>query len=109
MQPLPVYFVDNVITTGATIVACRLALGWGTGLAYADASTRGVATALVRQNALDHQHPSPSGEGCFSGYRSNVLQQICRSEQTMTPSSLHLSWLISPDGVSSSAPIHTRP
>ncbi len=40
MQPLPVHFVDNVITTGTTIAACRRALGWGTGLAYADASTR---------------------------------------------------------------------
>jgi hypothetical protein len=36
---LPVYFVDNVITTGTTIAACRRALGWGTGLTYADAST----------------------------------------------------------------------
>jgi hypothetical protein len=36
---LPVYFVDNVITTGTTIAACRRALGWGAGLAYADAST----------------------------------------------------------------------
>jgi predicted amidophosphoribosyltransferase len=39
MQPLPVYFVDNVITTGTTIAACRHALGWGRALAYADAST----------------------------------------------------------------------
>jgi hypothetical protein len=39
MQPLPVHFVDNVITTGTTIAACRRALGWGAGLAYADAST----------------------------------------------------------------------
>src|SRR5439155_9498863 len=39
MDALPAYFVDNVITTGTTIAACRLALGWGTGLAYADAST----------------------------------------------------------------------
>lgn len=38
MEPLPVYFVDNVITTGTTLAACRRALGWGTGLAYADAS-----------------------------------------------------------------------
>jgi hypothetical protein len=38
MQLLPVYFVDNVITTGTTIAACRRALGWGIGLAYADAS-----------------------------------------------------------------------
>jgi hypothetical protein len=34
----PVYFVDNVITMGTTIAACRRALGWGIGLAYADAS-----------------------------------------------------------------------
>ena len=39
MLPLPVYFVDNVITTGATVAACRHALGWGIGLAYAYAST----------------------------------------------------------------------
>jgi hypothetical protein len=39
MQALPVYFVDNVITTGTTIAASRRALGWGTGLAYADGST----------------------------------------------------------------------
>ena len=35
-QRLPLYFVDNVITTGTTIAACRRALGWGIGLAYAD-------------------------------------------------------------------------
>ena len=40
MEPMPVYFVDNVITTGTTVAACRRALGWGNGLAYADASTR---------------------------------------------------------------------
>lgn len=40
MEPLMAYFVDNVITTGTTIAACRRALGWGTGLTYADASTR---------------------------------------------------------------------
>jgi hypothetical protein len=38
MQLHPLYFVDNVITTGTTIAACRRALGWGIGLAYADAS-----------------------------------------------------------------------
>lgn len=32
-----VYFVDNVITSGATIQACRDALGFGTGLVYAEA------------------------------------------------------------------------
>jgi len=35
---LSLYFVDNVMTTGTTIAACRRALGWGVGLAYADAS-----------------------------------------------------------------------
>ncbi len=38
MQFLPVFFVDNVITTGTTIAACRRVLGLGSGLAYADAS-----------------------------------------------------------------------
>jgi len=32
-----VYFVDNVITSGATIQACHDALGFGTGLVYAEA------------------------------------------------------------------------
>jgi hypothetical protein len=40
LKPLPVYFIDNVVTIGTTIAACRRALGWGTGLTYADASTR---------------------------------------------------------------------
>ncbi len=39
LNPLPLYFVDNVITTGNTIRAARAVLGWGTGLAYADASS----------------------------------------------------------------------
>jgi len=47
MKPLPVYFVDNVVTTGTTIAACRRALGWGNSLAYADASTR---PAIHRQS-----------------------------------------------------------
>lgn len=38
IQPLPVYFVDNVIKTGTTVAACRRALGWGRGLVFADAS-----------------------------------------------------------------------
>lgn len=36
---LTVYFVDNVFTSGATIEACRRALGVGIGLVYADASS----------------------------------------------------------------------
>jgi len=35
-----VYFVDNVITSGATIQACHDALGFGTGLVYAEALRR---------------------------------------------------------------------
>jgi hypothetical protein len=38
MELLPLYFVDNLITTGTTMAACLRALGWGMGLAYADAS-----------------------------------------------------------------------
>ncbi|MEI6166510.1 MAG: hypothetical protein WCS52_04890 [bacterium] len=30
------YFVDNVATTGSTLEACRLALGFGDGIVYAD-------------------------------------------------------------------------
>src|SRR5258708_21554343 len=47
MEPLPVYFVDNVITTGTTIAACRRALGWGTGLAYAHASKPRDASRIL--------------------------------------------------------------
>jgi hypothetical protein len=39
LNPLSLYFVDNVITTGNSIRAARAVFGWGTGLAYADAST----------------------------------------------------------------------
>jgi len=42
---LPVYFIDNVVTTGTTLAACRCALGWGSGLTYADASGRGILKA----------------------------------------------------------------
>ena len=31
------YFIDNVITTGSTLAACRAALGFGEGIAWADA------------------------------------------------------------------------
>ncbi len=31
------YFVDNVATTGATLAACRAALGFGEGIVWADA------------------------------------------------------------------------
>jgi len=36
---LPVFLVDNVATTGVTLAAARDALGFGTGLVFADASS----------------------------------------------------------------------
>ena len=44
LHRLPVWFVDNVVTTGNTIKACHLAFGTGEGLVYADASS----SALLR-------------------------------------------------------------
>ena len=41
---LPVLFVDNVVTTGATLKAAHLAFGTGGGVVYADASSY----ALIR-------------------------------------------------------------
>lgn len=43
---LPVWFVDNVVTTGATLRAAHLAFGTGDGVVYADASSY----ALIRSN-----------------------------------------------------------
>jgi len=34
---IPVYFVDNVVTSGNTLEACRLAISIGRGLVFADA------------------------------------------------------------------------
>jgi len=42
---LPVWFVDNVVTTGTTLKAAHLAFGTGNGLVYADASSY----ALIRK------------------------------------------------------------
>jgi predicted amidophosphoribosyltransferase len=36
----PTFFVDNVVTTGATLRAARAALGYGDGLVFADAGSR---------------------------------------------------------------------
>jgi hypothetical protein len=56
MEVLSLYFVDNLITTGTTMAACLRALGWGVGLAYADASRSpclpGPETGLDRRPAL---------------------------------------------------------
>ena len=54
LSPLPLFFVDNVITTGNTIRAARAVLGWGTGLAYADASS--PFNTRLRQSA----RPTPA-------------------------------------------------
>jgi len=61
---LPVYFIDNVITTGTTMAACRAALGWGIGLAYADASRSPHSRRFAPESThvrivFDHEHTSP--------------------------------------------------
>ena len=45
---LPVWFVDNVITTGTTLKAAHLAFGTGGGVVFADASSY----ALIRSNRI---------------------------------------------------------
>jgi len=63
MNALPLYFVDNVITTGNTVRAARAVLGWGTGLAYADASS--PFNNRLRQAAASRpppRRPTPAPE-----------------------------------------------
>ena len=52
---LPVWFVDNVITTGTTLRAAHLAFGTGDGVVYADASSY----APIRASRIDRVAPSP--------------------------------------------------
>ena len=52
---LPVWFVDNVVTTGATLRAAHLAFGTGDGIVYADASSY----TLLRASRIDRVAPSP--------------------------------------------------
>jgi hypothetical protein len=47
---LPVWFVDNVVTTGTTLKAAHHAFGTGYGLVYADASS----CALLRHPIQNH-------------------------------------------------------
>jgi hypothetical protein len=61
MRLLPAYFVDNVITTGTTVAACRRALGWGTGLTYADASTPHNNHRLNDSPDLQDQNENAAG------------------------------------------------
>jgi predicted amidophosphoribosyltransferase len=42
---LPVWFVDNVVTTGTTLKAANLAFGTGDGVVYADASSNSLIRA----------------------------------------------------------------
>jgi hypothetical protein len=42
---LPVWFVDNVVTTGTTLKAASLAFGTGGGVVYADASSHSLIRA----------------------------------------------------------------
>ena len=52
---LPVWFVDNVVTTGATLRAAHLAFGTGGGIVFADASSY----ALIRLSRIDRVHLGP--------------------------------------------------
>ena len=52
---LPVLFVDNVVTTGATLKAAHLAFGTGGGVVYADASSY----ALIRSSRIDWVNDLP--------------------------------------------------
>ena len=42
LHRMPVWFVDNVVTTGNTLLAAHLAFGTGDGLVYADASSYSI-------------------------------------------------------------------
>lgn len=52
---LPVWFVDNVVTTGTTLKAAHLAFGTGGGVVYADASSH----SLIRSNGGDRGISGP--------------------------------------------------
>ena len=51
MLRLPVWFVDNVVTTGATLQAAHLAFGTGDGVVFADASSGLMRSAWQRVGA----------------------------------------------------------
>ncbi len=59
MAPLPLYFVDNVITTGNTVRAARSALGWGTALTYADASSPRNTRPSQHLGRVHYNAPAP--------------------------------------------------
>ena len=61
LSPIPLYFVDNVVTTGSTLRAARARIGWGLGLVYADASPPFLSR--LRESARNVSTPC----GCLSG------------------------------------------
>ena len=52
---MPVWFIDNVVTTGATLRAAHLAFGTGDGVVYADASSY----ALIRSSRIGEVNALP--------------------------------------------------
>ena len=54
---LPVWFIDNVVTTGATLKAAHLAFGTGGGIVFADASSH----ALLCTGGVDRGNRHATG------------------------------------------------
>jgi hypothetical protein len=90
MRPLPVYFVDNVITTGTTVAACRRALGWGHGLAYADASTPGNTRSFHSEipAPVDYRQSSPTTPRA----EGQVLREADGGSQLFTHDLMEKEW-----------------
>jgi hypothetical protein len=70
MQFLPVYLVDNVITTGTTMAACRRALCWGTGLAYSDAEER------IESDSSDKRFLGAAGQRRHLGRQRPIIGRL---------------------------------
>jgi hypothetical protein len=68
---LPVWFVDNVTTTGNTIKAAHLAFGTGGGIVYADASSY----TLLRASRIDRVAPTPFDQHA-SGLKSHLTDRL---------------------------------
>jgi hypothetical protein len=83
MTPVPVYFVDNVISTGGTVQAARAALGWGTGLTYAYASTPSTAgsTKLESHSAVQPRPLPAEPDSC----RHRIPKGLCPEAPTLPP------------------------
>ena len=68
---LPVWFVDNVTTTGNTIKGAHLAFGTGGGIVYADASSY----TLLRASRIDRVAPTPFDQHA-SGLKSHLTDRL---------------------------------